>query len=484
MVGFLAFLSVILSIVHAIPVITADVVAKNLFTRKEMSQEAIFPMLNGEAPYFPYPETNGISLEIPEQCIIEQVQMIARHAERFPKAAKGEKLEIMWNKFKEMKGEFKGPLAIFNEYEYLVEDNIYLDQMTNSSNVDGSNPYMGSKTAQQLGNYIAVHYGELIGDSLPIFSSSAGRVYETAKNVIIGLQEELGFNVDVQLQIISEDQASGANSLTPRNSCKNYNSEFAKQVLGSVNDSQLKKIRERLMKKNSQLPLKLKNKDIKQLISWCAYEINIKGYSPVCDLFGDEDLVSYSYFSDMENFYNSGLGNPLAKSLGSVLLNASYQLLKESEHLENKVWLSFTHDTDIQHFVSAIGLFDDGAERFQGEQVSFQNIFKRGSWITPMGARLFTEKLRCRNSSFVRYILNDAVIPIPGCTSGPGLSCPFSELSSYIKNQTSKTNYVSHCEITEVSNKTELTFFWDYNDVDYSRTPINYKVSAILDKTE
>lgn len=95
MVGFLAFLSVILSIVHAIPVITADVVAKNLFTRKEMSQEAIFPMLNGEAPYFPYPETNGISLEIPEQCIIEQVQMIARHAERFPKAAKGEKLEIM-----------------------------------------------------------------------------------------------------------------------------------------------------------------------------------------------------------------------------------------------------------------------------------------------------------------------------------------------------------------------------------------------------
>ncbi|CDO96615.1 unnamed protein product [Kluyveromyces dobzhanskii CBS 2104] len=437
-----------------------------------------FPLLNGEGPYFSYPITYGVSTEVPEECYIEQVQMIARHAERFPKAAKGEKLEKLWNKLKVFKGEFKGPLSIFNDYEYPITNSEYLEQMTNSSNVDESNPYMGSKTAQRIGSYVASKYSELIGESLPVFSTDAGRVYETARNMIVGLQEAL--EVTVQLQIIPEDENSGPNSLTPRNSCKNYDSEFADQFSKNVNNSHLQRIRGRLMEKNSHLKLTLNNKDIKRLISWCAYEINIKGYSPVCDLFDEEDLNSYSDSADVANFYNNGLGNPVVQSIGSVLLNASYELIKGSERLDNKVWLTFSHDTDIQHYVSAIGLFDTRAPHVAAYQFSFQSASQKGSWTTPMGARIFTERLHCGENSFVRYIVNDGVIPLPGCSSGPGLSCPLSEFRVYIEKRLTKKNYLSDCDVSQYSNNTELSFFWDYKTVDYTATPINYKVSKRL----
>ena len=453
-----------LSSIHAAP-ISKDNGTVCYALKSSTADASIFPFLNGQGPHYDYPQSFGIPVEVPDQCTVEHVQMLARHGERYPTASKGKLMIALWDKLKVFQGQFDGPLEIFNDYEFFVSDTKYFDQLTNSSDVDPSNPYMGSKTAEILGKYIAFNYGELFGNYTPVFTSSSGRVYQTAKYAVSALEEEL--NVQLDLQIIQENETAGANSLTPGDSCVSYNGDLGEEYFENVTLSYLTDIKNRWMKKNSNLNLTLEQDDIELLVDWCAFETNIKGSSTVCDLFERNDLIAYSYYSDVTNFYGRGLGNPLVKPIGSVLLNASYNLFTQADDLDNKVWLSFSHDTDIQQFVSALGLFDNGVTEYSLEQVEFQDIQKL-SWVTPMGGRIFTEKLKCGNSSYVRYIVNDVVIPVPGCTSGPGFSCPIEDFDDYIADRLNGIDYVSSCEIQQVSNITELTFYWDYNEVEYN----------------
>ncbi|CAR64370.1 histidine phosphatase family protein [Kluyveromyces lactis] len=429
------------------------------------TDESIFSLLNGQGPHYDYPQSFGIPVEVPDQCTVEHVQMLARHGERYPTASKGKLMIALWDKLKEFQGQYNDPLEVFNDYEFFVSNTKYFDQLTNSTDVDPSNPYAGAKTAQHLGKYIAYNYGDLFSDSNPVFTSSSGRVHQTAKYVVSSLEEELDIQLD--LQIIQENETSGANSLTPADSCMTYNGDLGDEYFENATLPYLTDIKNRWMKKNSNLNLTLEHDDIELLVDWCAFETNVKGSSAVCDLFERNDLVAYSYYANVNNFYRRGAGNPMSNPIGSVLVNASYNLLTQADELDNKVWLSFSHDTDIQQFISALGLIDNGVTEYSLDQVDFQNI-QQLSWVTPMGGRIFTEKLKCGNASYVRYIINDVIIPVPGCTSGPGFSCPIEDFDDYITNRLNGIDYVSSCEVQQVSNTTELTFYWDYNEVEYN----------------
>ncbi|CDO92877.1 unnamed protein product [Kluyveromyces dobzhanskii CBS 2104] len=453
-----------LSGINAAPVSKEE--GKSYYALNSSSTDSsIFPLLNGQGPHYDYPQSFGIPVEVPDQCTVEHVQMLARHGERYPTASKGKLMTALWKKLKVFQGEYSGPLEIFNDYEFFVSNKTYFDQLTNSSDVDPSNPYTGAKTADHLGKYIAYNYGELFSDSNPVFTSSSGRVHQTAEYVVSALEKELGVKID--LQIIQEDAKAGANSLTPADSCTTINEDLGDERFENVTLPYTTDIRNRWMKKNSNLNLTLEQDDIELLVDWCAFETSVKGSSAVCDLFERNDLITYSYYANVNNFYRRGAGNPMSAPIGSVLVNASYNLLAQSDDADNKVWLSFSHDTDIQQFITALGLIDNGVTDYSLEQVDFQNI-QQLSWVTPMGARIFTEKLKCGNSSYVRYIVNDAVIPVPGCSSGPGFSCPMEDFTEYITDRLRDVDYVSNCEVQKVSNTTELTFYWDYNEVDYN----------------
>ena len=59
------------------------------------------------------------------------------------------------------------------------------------------------------------------------------------------------------------------------------------------------------------------------------------------------------------------------------------------------------------------------AEDLPTSYIPFPNPYVHSS-IVPQGARIYTEKLQCGNDAYVRYIINDAVVPIPKCATGPG----------------------------------------------------------------
>lgn len=71
----------------------------------------------------------------------------------------------------------------------------------------------------------------------------------------------------------------------------------------------------------------------------------------------------------------------------------------------------------------------------------------------------------------MRYILNDAVIPLDGCQNGPGFSCSLSDFESYVDNAVLGLDYKDQCDLQPGLPDT-LSFYWDYNSVDYNATII------------
>jgi acid phosphatase len=54
-----------------------------------------------------------------------------------------------------------------------------------------------------------------------------------------------------------------------------------------------------------------------------------------------------------------------------------------------------------------------------------------------MGARITLERLSCSGfeEPFVRININDRIIPLPFCNSGPGDSCPVDQFVEYVRQR-------------------------------------------------
>lgn len=62
------------------------------------------------------------------------------------------------------------------------------------------------------------------------------------------------------------------------------------------------------------------------------------------------------------------------------------------------------------------------------------------STVMPMGGRVTLERMACSptdpahnmNETFLRININDKIVPLPYCKSGPGLSCPLTEFVGHV----------------------------------------------------
>lgn len=82
----------------------------------------------------------------------------------------------------------------------------------------------------------------------------------------------------------------------------------------------------------------------------------------------------------------------------------------------------------------------------------------RSSRVVTMGARLVTERITCAGESFIRFSINEEVVPLPGCQSGPGLTCPIAEFVQYMEARKAEVgDFITTCNSTSASS--ELTLF-------------------------
>lgn len=441
---------------------------KDVVTPQQASVEnfnAVY-FMGGAGPYIQRPNY-GISPDIPEQCEVKQVQLLSRHGERYPTSSTGKSLKALYDKFQNYTETFKGDLAFLNDYEYFVQDSDLYEKETTASNSDSI--YAGTTDLLTHGVAFRNKYNDIFdkNQTLLIFTSNSGRIHTSSKYFARGFLGDDYEEDKVQYVILNEEDSLGANSLTPSNGCAALNSSANEEIVDKYDSTYLKDISARLENQNP--GLNLTSSHVSSLFAWCAYELNVNGSSPFCDLFTNEEWIRYSYSVDLDKYYLVGPANNLTATVASPWLSASLELLKDDDN-ENKVWLSFVHDGDIYRYLTAVGLISSKYEMPVDHipfPIPYQNVH-----ISPQGARVYTEKLQCSNESYVRIIVNDAVMPIESCQNGPGFSCKFSDYESYVEKQLEGNSYADNCHADE-GVPTSLTFYWDFAEKNYYAEDIN-----------
>lgn len=212
-------------------------------------------------------------------------------------------------------------------------------------------------------------------------------------------------------------------------------------------------------------PVELDNIDIMGLQQLCGYESAITGKkSKICDVFTDNEWMSYEYAWDLKYSHMVGHGNPLSPYLGFPWLNTTSKLMSKfhsprhnpsskSPDIDPEIpdddgqrfFLAFTHREVPPFIATALGLFNSSnahAEEFPTDRINWSRAWKMSELIPFLG-HVGIEKLTCdivshetrevEEKEFIRIIANTAPRPIPKCQDGPGASCAFDSFTDIIR---------------------------------------------------
>jgi acid phosphatase len=243
--------------------------------------------------------------------------------------------------------------------------------------------------------------------------------------------------------------------------------------------------------------LGLNASDAFYLMMGASFELSARGLSPWLNVFTNEEFVAFEYAMGLFFYCNFGpLSDTYGLPIGSVYANATLTLLnQDAEQNGGSLFFSFSHDSYITMALAAFGVLI-APEDPPLDQVdfAFMRTFKLTD-IVPMGARLTIERLKCSthatapyrsdtrwqsafapdgtavfrelredadSSSYVRLVLNEAILPYDGCTDGPGWSCPLDKFTTLVRDRINKFDYVKDCAIPGTAPQ-HLDFFWNWN---------------------
>lgn len=327
-------------------------------------------------------------------------------------------------------------------------------------------PYGGYQTMFLKGGEFRARYGHLWDDekTVPFFTASQERIVVTAVNVARGFFGAK-WKKHAQFVVLNETSESGLNSLTPEDGCPGFNGRYRGEYTRKYGEIGLADALERFQRDLPGIGENVTAKDIEDVMSLCLYDLNALGESPLCEYFTPNDWKAFEYLRDLDYYYYSGNGNPTVPALGGLVANATLKILQDEEP---SIRFNFAHETNILMYLTAVGLVNPPYD-LGWDAADFNNRWTT-SQLVPMGANVELQRLVCTNKTdpavtekFVRFIVNDAVIPHDACTTGPGFSCPLEE---YLEIQETRLpNTVEQCKIgPEYKEAKSLTFYWDWQD--------------------
>jgi len=383
----------------------------------------------------------------PPQCKVEQVHMLSRHGERYPTKNSGARILEVVEKLQSASIPLSGDFGFVSEWSFFVSDpEAEFEQLTSTG------PFSGTLETFATGVKFRTRYRHLVPKAgsgrkkLKVWASDSDRVKATARYLASGLFG-LPLADFASVEVIPETPERGADTLTPSEACFKYRDdekeghEFGDVRLKEFQAVYLTPILDRFRKQlgdNSNVNLTLEN--VYSMQEMCGFETTIRGKSPWCDLFTVDEWESFEYARDLYHFYRSGPGNKYSKTMGSTWLNATTKLLSKGPSA-GPFFLSFSHDSDMIPTFSLLDLFHDDTP------LPTTHVAKLRKWktsqVVPMGGRLVIERLSCEESrsltsTFVRLNINDGIVALPGCTSGPGSSCPLDLFLDIVQQKLAK----------------------------------------------
>uniref|UniRef100_A0A060SX33 ARAD1A10252p n=1 Tax=Blastobotrys adeninivorans TaxID=409370 RepID=A0A060SX33_BLAAD len=174
------------------------------------------------------------------------------------------------------------------------------------------------------------------------------------------------------------------------------------------------------------------------------------------DDFDYSERQGQSHHSGSRQHHQVGSKHPVNRRVPHHSHRASH---RQSEN----VFVSFAHNEQITTFLTAFGIFNP-RDHLPTDTLPHPGHHNRwnAAELAPMGAYVALERLQCdcgpEPAHYVRLIVNDQAIPIPGCQSGPGLSCAIQQFETIVQERI--RDYHSTCDCEEDQSKS-LSFYWD-----------------------
>lgn len=201
----------------------------------------------------------------------------------------------------------------------------------------------GIITAFTTGVRLRSRYKHLISRALVLFpndrttvwATECSRVKDTASNFILGFWgAEHVDNPKPHLELVTEDVGAGADTLTPGRTClangldKKNGKANGHHFMRQYRSAYLPPARKRLY---DQTGMSFNDSEIYAMQEMCGFEIIVRGHSPWCDVFTQDEFLAFEYARDLLHYYRAGPGNKYAASMGWLWLNATTNLLLEGE---------------------------------------------------------------------------------------------------------------------------------------------------------
>ncbi|KAL8652833.1 MAG: hypothetical protein Q9226_004097 [Calogaya cf. arnoldii] len=374
------------------------------------------------------------------------IVFISRHGERYPTSNAGDRMLTLLQRIKDSSITLKGDLEFVNDWQYF--------SLTEHDQLTTTGPYAGTLSSFAAGTRLRTRYLHLLR-SIPdtqttnFWASDCNRVIETARYFATGFFGLDWNSTSAKLHVIPETAELGADTLTPGDTCLKYNDDlrtghdYGLIQLAKFRSTYTPAISARFQTQNP--GIEFTNGEIYSMQEMCGFEILIRGSSPWCDIFSHDDWLNFEYARDVIHYYRAGPGNRFGPAMGWLWLNATANLLAKGPDA-GKLFFSFVHDGDIVPMLAAVDLFP--SKQLLPVSHRPQTRQWRTSQVTPMNGRIIFERLRCKRSSkdsltdhekglqhYVRININDGIVALPGCTSGPGSSCPLEEFLAFVQRR-------------------------------------------------
>ncbi|OIW29655.1 histidine acid phosphatase [Coniochaeta ligniaria NRRL 30616] len=468
------------------------------------SESATSPLqwLGANSPWSAGPNVYNISPDVPEGCVVDQAAYILRHGSRYPDNGAYQGWVAMQARFNPDNGyTASGSLSFLPSWKTVL---------TNPSLQIAMESPTGYKEAYDLGYTLRTRYPNLYteGDPFPVWANNYTRVLQTAQNFVRGY---LGTNAATLGSVIAVTSkgfpAALADTLAPSDMCPLFADDEGTAYVSKWNAIYLPPIQARLQALVAG-NLTLTASDVAQIPYLCGFESQITGrLSPWCGVFTDEELRGYEYANDLRYYYGVGSGTKLQQTMMTPFLDALVKILVQGPGGKGKaadggefavpsLLMSFLNDGQLIELLSATGLFD-GQTPLDPEDMDDGRLWHGSRFVTMRGT-LALERLTCSSAggataptatttanatatktktckprptstggkeTYVRLRLNDAVYKLPGCSGGPGSSCPLGKYADYVSQKlAAQGSFVENCNVTVAGAPTTVkgaSFFTD-----------------------
>lgn len=401
---------------------------------------------------------------IPDGCNIVQVHVLYRHGARYPTsdAAPATFAEKIANAS-------KTGFSVTGELSFLAD-------WTYKLGAEFLTPF-GRSQNFLLGLEYRQLYGSLLNNfteqgTIPVFrTQSQDRMVKTANNFAAGFFGVPEYLDEVNIEILVETSGLN-NSGAPYDTCTNSNVESR----GSIGTTVAKAFANNafnatLSRFNSQVTgITFTSTDIIAMLQLCSYETVALGYSVFCNLFSQEDYLNLEYYYDLSFYYENGPGSPVAAAQGKGYLQefvarftGTYPTPESSLNetfdnnptyfpLNQSIYADATHEVVVLDVLTAFNL----TALFDGEPLSVtentqQNTFVASKTV-PFATHFTVQVLECpayQPTKQIRFIVNDAVIPVngtyPGCEYDADGLCSFDNVVSVLQQRLDEIDYDYDC---------------------------------------